>query len=71
VVVQPLTATLTACSGPIRDPIELPLIGPTALRRELGLFIYTWKTPRTPGQCYVVTVTLTDGTSKSAKFKLR
>jgi DNA/RNA endonuclease G (NUC1) len=71
VVVQPLTATVTACVGPSRDPIELPLIGPTALRRELGLFIYTWKTPRTPGQCYVVTVTLTDGTSKSATFKLR
>jgi endonuclease G len=71
VVVQPLTATLAPCVGTARDEIELPLIGPTALRRELGLFIYTWKTPRTPGKCYVVTVTLADGTAKSAKFKLR
>ncbi len=71
VVVQPLTATLVPCIGNARDEIELPLIGPTALRYELGLFIYTWKTPRTPGKCYVVTVTLTDGTSKSARFRLR
>jgi endonuclease G len=71
VVVQPLTVTPTACGGQPRDAIELLSIGPTALRRELGLFIYNWKTPKTPGSCYVVTVRLTDGSSLSARFQLR
>ena len=72
VVVQPLTVTQSACGGQNRDEIKKFLtIGPTALRRELGLFIYNWKTPKTPGLCYVVTVRLTDGSSLSARFKLR
>jgi len=61
----------SACSREPQDDIELVTIGPTALRRELGLFIYNWKTPRTPGSCYVVTVKLIDGSSLSARFKLR
>jgi hypothetical protein len=71
VVVQPLTATQSACSGGAEDNIELPLIGDTSVHYLLGRFVYLWKTPRTPKACYVVTVQLTDGSSISAKFKLR
>ena len=69
-VVQPLTVTPTACDNGPQDNIELPILGGTGLRYELGLFIYTWKTPKTRG-CYVVTVTMTDGSAISAKFRLR
>jgi hypothetical protein len=69
-VVQPLTVTPTACDNGPQDAIELPILGGTALRYELGLFIYTWKTPKTRG-CYVVTVATTDGSSISARFRIR
>src|SRR6185503_20137446 len=70
IVNQPLTATQTLCSGGITDEIELTTTGATSLRYD-GQFIYNWQTPNKPGYCYVVTVTLADGTSISANFKLR
>jgi endonuclease G len=71
VIVQPLTATQSVCSGGVQGEIELLATGGTALRYENGQFIYNWKTPNTPGSCYVVTITLTDGSSMTAKFQLR
>jgi endonuclease G len=73
VVVQPLTATQSLCSGGPTDDVELVATGGTALRYDTtaGQFIYNWQTPRNPGFCYVVTITLTDGSSLSAKIQLR
>lgn len=73
IVNQPLTATHTSCDGNPTDSIELVSTGATGLRYDAtaGQFIYNWKTPKKPGFCYVVTVTLTDGTSKSANFQLK
>jgi PKD repeat protein len=73
IVAQPLTATQSLCSGSPIDDIELLATGATSLRYDpvAGQFIYNWQTPKKPGYCYVVTVTLIDGTSISANFKLK
>lgn len=73
IVVQPLAATQSLCSGGAVDEIELLATGATSLRYDVvaGQFIYNWQTPKKPGYCYVVTVTLIDGTSISANFKLK
>jgi hypothetical protein len=73
VIVQPLTATRTLCSGGPTDDIEIVATGGTSLRYDTsaGLFVYNWQTPRSAGFCYVVTITLTDGSSLSGKFQLR
>jgi hypothetical protein len=73
IVVRPLTATQTLCSGGPTDTIELTATGKTRLRYDTdgGHFIYNWKTPRMPGYCYTITVALTNGASLSANFELR
>jgi alpha-tubulin suppressor-like RCC1 family protein len=73
IVLQPLMATQTPCSGGPMDTIELTPTGGTSLRYDTdgGHFIYNWKTPKMPGYCYTVTVTLTSGASLSANFELR
>ena len=47
--------------------------GGTVLRFDTaaGQFVYNWQTPKKPGFCYVVTITLTDGSSLSGKVQLR
>ena len=47
--------------------------GGTSLRYDTsgGQFIYNWQTPRRVGACYLVTVSMIDGSSLSAYFKLR
>jgi hypothetical protein len=73
VIVQPLTATQSPCSGGPTDDIEILVTGGTALRYDTisGQFIYNWQTPRKAGFCYVVTVTLIDGSTLSGKIQLR
>jgi DNA/RNA endonuclease G (NUC1) len=71
VIVQPLTATQSLCSGGPTDDIEILASGGTVLRYDGGQFVYNWQTPRKPGLCYVVTITLTDGSSLSGKIQLR
>jgi alpha-tubulin suppressor-like RCC1 family protein len=73
IVVQPLTATQTACSGGPTDTIELTATGGTNLRYDTDSrhFIFNWKTPKRPGYCYTITVALTNGASLSANFELR
>jgi DNA/RNA endonuclease G (NUC1) len=73
VVVQPLTATQSPCSGGPTDDIEILGTGGTALRYDTtaGQFIYNWQTPKKAGFCYVVTITLADGSSLSGKIQLR
>jgi endonuclease G len=73
VVVQPLTASQSLCSGGPTDDIEILAAGDTTLRYDTaaGSFVYNWKTPKKPGFCYVVTIALTDGSSLSGKIQLR
>jgi hypothetical protein len=72
-LVKQLTAAETPCSNNATDEVELVASGATSLRYDTsaGEFIYNWKTPAKPGYCYRVTVTLTDGASESAEFRLK
>ena len=70
-IVQPLTAVKVSCASGAEDTVEeLAAAGNTSLRYD-GQFIYNWKTPKTPGVCYKVTVSTTSGSSLSALFKLK
>lgn len=73
-VIQPLRASETVCTGGAIDDIELIASGSTSLRYDAGSgqFVYNWQTPRKPGYCYVVSVVLADGVSvRSAQIKLK
>ena len=73
VVNQPLRATGVACAGGSTDDIELLTTGGTSLRYDTtgGQFIYNWQTPKKSGACYLVTVSMIDGSSLSAYFRLK
>jgi hypothetical protein len=55
------------------DDIEITSTGGTTLRYDStgGQFIQNWQTPKQPGVCYIVTVTMQDGSTLSASFKLK
>lgn len=55
------------------SPIDIVTTGGTSLRYDVdgGQFLQTWQTPRKPGSCYQVTVTLQDGSNLMANVKLR
>lgn len=55
------------------DEIETTATGSTFLRYDTtsGQFIYNWKTPTGAGTCYLLKMTTADGSSISAKFKLK
>jgi hypothetical protein len=64
----------TPCSvGAVGDPIEELATGATSLRYDTtaGQFIFNWKTPKTAGSCYKVTLTTDDGSSIYANFNLK
>jgi hypothetical protein len=70
---QPLMATQAVCESTETDDIELLSTGGTSLSYDAttGQFVYKWQTPKKAGYCYVLTVTLKDGTSGSARFRLK
>jgi hypothetical protein len=70
---QPLKATGVTCASGVADDIELLASGGTSLRYDTtgGQFIYNWQTPKKVGACYLVTVSMIDGSSLSAYFKLK
>ena len=70
---QPLKATGVTCAGGTTDDIELVSTGGTSLRYDTtgGQFIYNWQTPKKVGACYLVTVSMIDGSSLSAYFRLK
>jgi hypothetical protein len=55
------------------DEIEIVTTGGTSLRYDAtaGQFIQNWQTPKKPGTCMQVTVTMQDGTAISANFMLK
>lgn len=55
------------------DAIEFLTTGGTALRWDstAGQFIQNWQTPKKPGTCHAVTVTMQDGSSLTANFILK
>jgi hypothetical protein len=65
---QPVTCG--SFTGDPIDALETTATGGTVLRNEGGTFIYNWTAPRTAG-CYVLYVTLDDGTTHQANFSLR
>ena len=73
-VVTSFTQTKIACETSVpTDVIEVTTTGGTSLRYDTtgGQFIQNWKTPKLPGKCYQVTMTIQDGSSLSALFKLK
>jgi hypothetical protein len=63
-----------SCSlGTAMDDIETTTTGGTSLRYDstAGQFVQNWQTPRTPGKCYVVTMTAQDGSALVAHFKTK
>ena len=73
-IVSSLTAREFVCNaGADLDVIEVSASGGTSLRWDStsNQFIYNWKTPKTTGMCYRVTLTLTDGTATTADFKTK
>jgi hypothetical protein len=73
IVNQPLKATGVTCGAGTADDIELTATGGTSLRYDTtgGQFIFNWQTPKKVGSCYLVTVSMIDGSSLSAYFKLK
>ncbi len=72
--IESFTQAEISCEpGAIADAIETTATGNTSLRYDpsVGQFIYNWKTPRTPGACYLVTMTVSDGSMLEAYFKLK
>ncbi len=72
--VKTFTQKAIACPNAAAvDEIEIVSTGGTTLRYDAtgGQFIQNWATPRTPGACYVVTMTALDGSQITANFKLK
>ena len=76
-LINPAIATFSAkgvtCGADLTDDIEVISTGGTSLRYDsaAGQFIQNWQTPKSPGNCYKVTMTTTDGSSITANFKLK
>ncbi len=73
-VVAGIVPTKTSCtSGLPEDTIEAVATGGTQLRWDAtgGQFIYNWQTPKQAGTCWLVAVNFVDGSSLTARFKLK
>lgn len=74
-IVKSFASKLVACGTltGTADEVELTTTGKTELRYDTvsGQFVQNWQTPKVPGNCYVVTLTLQDGTTVAANFKLK
>jgi hypothetical protein len=73
-VVQSLSAVETTCSSSATvDVLEVTATGGTSLRYDATAqqYIHNWQTPKAAGNCYRVSVTLTDGSTHSALFKTK
>lgn len=73
-VVQSFRVLTIPCEGGApTDDIEVTSTGGTSLRYDGtgGQFVQNWATPRAPGTCRQVVLTLQDGTAISANVKLK
>jgi hypothetical protein len=66
------SVTCPGASAPA-DEIEFVTTGGTSLRYDAtgGQFIQSWATPKKPGTCHTVTLTMQDGSKTSANFMLK
>ena len=55
----------------IGNPLPIASTGGGRLHHSRYFFIQDWKTPKTPGACYQVTMTTADSSALTAWFKLR
>ena len=57
----------------LSDEIEIVSTGGTVLRYDAtaGQFIQNWQTPKQVGTCHIATVTMIDGSTIAANFKLK
>jgi hypothetical protein len=71
-VVSYFTQKISCASGE-GDAIEQYSTGNTELRYDTtsGQFIFNWKTPKAPGNCYRVTLETDDGSKIYADFRLK
>ena len=72
--IKSLTYALTICNADaVTDEVELTATGNTSLSYDqiAGQFVYNWKTPKLPGKCLRVTITMQDGSSLAAYFILK
>ncbi len=72
--IQGFTVRTVNCSTSAEtDAMEFTTTGGTSLRYDTteGQFIQNWRTPKSPGSCYKVTMTTLDGSSLTALFKLK
>jgi hypothetical protein len=71
-IVKTETSNVIACIGGTPDPLEEYATGGTSLRYDStnNQFVYNWQSPRKAGNCYIVNIVLTDGTTHSATFQL-
>jgi hypothetical protein len=73
-VIASFTTQVYACNGGLpAEPVEITTTGNTSLRYDAteGQFIQNWKTPRSPGACYLVTMATNDGSTIVAEFQLK
>jgi hypothetical protein len=72
-VVVRTASGVTTCGGALLDDLAQYATGGTSLRYDSGAnqYIYNWQSPKAPGKCYQVSITLTDGSTHSALFQLR
>jgi hypothetical protein len=67
------TAKIACDNSSSEDAIEITSTGGTVLRYDTtaGQFIQNWQTPKNPGECHKVTLTLIDDSTIQALFKLK
>jgi large repetitive protein len=67
------TSRAFGCSTAPEDTLEEYATGGTALRYDSTAqqFIFNWQSPKQPGTCWQVKLTLADGTARYATFSLR
>jgi len=74
-VIADFTQQRVTCGtgGAIGEPSKVDSTGGTSLRYDTatGQFIQNWKTPKTPGACYRVTMTTADSSTLTALFTLK
>jgi hypothetical protein len=72
-VVKSFQVTPISCEVATEDSVDFLTTGGTSLRFDstLGGFVQNWKTPTKRSSCYRTSVTLIDGTTLGALFKIK